>query len=167
LTLGACWTSQHLLLDPHAGAQALRAGVYHNDKHPDDFRVQPKGHGWYLIGNGSPGAGAADDKAFSMYLTHFPGGAPDVYVAAVSLDECVLKREACEGWTYLLLKIDGREVHIAMPACAGDGDIAKRFGATADGGARASCVFTDAGKLHDALVEYGKPGAFTEMVRRK
>ena len=168
LTLGACWTSQKLLLNEHQGAAVLHDGVYESDG-PDKTRVVSQGHGWYVISDGSETPEKAQEGALPLFLTPAPASAgPNAYVFAAGDQSCVRDPKTCEGWTYGLLAIDRQAIRVAFPDCSKTGDLARKWEATVKGSATSECVFASTDAINGALAEYASlPGAFEHSYKRQ
>jgi hypothetical protein len=168
LTLGACWTSQKMLLDERLGAAALRDGVYESDG-PDKTRVVSKGQGWYVISDGSETPEKAQEGAMPLFLAHAPASAgPNAYIFAAGDQSCVRDPKACEGWTYGLLVIDAHAIRVAFPDCSKTGDLARKWEASVKGSATSECVFENTDSINGALAEYARqPGAFEHSYKRQ
>lgn len=161
LSLGACWTSKTMLLDERQGEAAIKDGVYDSDG-PDKTRVVSKGHGWYIVSDGSETPDKAQEGALPMFLAHAPASAgPNAYVFAAGDHSCIGDPKSCGSWTYGLLVIDRHQIRLAFPDCTKTGDLARKWEATVTGSATSECVFTSTDAINGALAEYaGQPSAF-------
>ncbi|HWE44857.1 MAG TPA: hypothetical protein VG407_02425 [Caulobacteraceae bacterium] len=168
LVLGACWTSQKLLLDESRGQAVLRDGVYQSDG-PDKTRVVSKGHGWYVISDGSETPDKAKEGSMPLFVARAPASAgPNAYLFAAGAHECLDDTKTCENWTYGLIAIDKGVIRVAFPDCAKTGDLARKWEATVKGSATSECVFTGADAVNGALAEYAhQPGAFEHTYKRQ
>jgi hypothetical protein len=168
LALGACWTSQKMLLDERLGDAALKDGVYDSDG-PDKTRIVSKGHGWYVISDGSETPDKAQEGSLPLFLAHGPASAgPNAYVFAAGNHDCIADPKSCEGWTYGLLIIDRHEIRVAFPDCSKTGDLARKWEASVKGSATSECVFASTDAINGALAEYaGTPGAFEHSYKRQ
>jgi hypothetical protein len=168
LALGACWTSQKMLLDERLGDAALKDGVYDSDG-PDKTRIVSKGHGWYVISDGSETPDKAQEGSLPLFLAHGPASAgPNAYAFAAGNHDCIADPKACEGWTYGLMVIDRHEIRVAFPDCSKTGDLARKWEASVKGSATSECVFASTDAINGALAEYaGTPGAFEHSYKRQ
>lgn len=161
LSLGGCWRSQKLLLDPGQGARPLADGVWTKvgDEPGEPERIVWKGGGWYEL---------QDEGAISIFtLTPLGevGGRP-AFAAAMADDGCQSgEAEDCE-WDYGVVFVGQDEASVAAPDCKDTSLLARRFRATPTPDASA-CDFATGADLKAALAEFAKdPGKLDRFVRR-
>lgn len=159
MTLGGCWRSQKLLLDPAQGAQAIPNGVYAKvGGDPEYDSVVWRGGGWYEF---------QDEGSISIFTLTPLGeiGGRTAFAAAMADDGCQSgEAEDCE-WDYGVVFVDKDGVDVAAPDCKDTSILAKRFGATPTPDSTA-CSFVTGDDLKAALAEFAKdPGKLDRFTR--
>lgn len=159
LSLGGCWRSTALLLNPAEGARAIPNGVY--AKAGDDSTFDPviwKGGGFYEL---------QDEGSISIFTLTPLGeiGGRQAFAGAMADDGCQSgEAEDCE-WDYAVVFVAGDGVDVAVPDCKDTSVMAQQFGARSEPDGSA-CTFASPAELKAALKAFAAQAGKLEHYRK-
>jgi hypothetical protein len=154
LSLAACYTSGHLLLDPDEAAHPFEDGTYEraDDSHAG-YHLSREPDGWYGVeevnANGTLG------QTRRVLFTPLPVGDLKAFAAA---------EESEDGFTYAVVIQQGERVYLATPDCADalDASLAVDHGARQDDDEAMThnCFFSSREAVTAALGDYAGQADF-------
>ncbi len=161
VSLGACYASRGLLLDPDAAVHPLDDGVYQRDGGDHErLRIDRDPDGWHRVEQFNPDGTIGETRR--VLFNPLPLGGLKAFAAA---------EETPDGFVYAVLLLKGERVYLAIPDCADplDAKLAADHGGRPedDDSVSHDCLFKSREAVLSALADFAGQADFGAPYARK